>query len=166
MCFGIRISSPFHLATQIVPIQNPNCPKNAKNACADMNFIPALPSEAVSSLLIAGQWRSCTISVLLNLLFCMKITSQSGHPGSQCTYEPARACQRAPSWSCKGQAKRPHASGWPQERPSWPLAFLGQLRLWVDTIWVARCNRLEILIPKHMWKSKIRLLEQKLDENR
>ena len=30
----------------------------------------------------------------------------------------------------------------------------------------ARWNGLKILIPKHMWKSKIRLLEQKLDENR
>ena len=36
----------------------------------------------------------------------------------------------------------------------------------MDIIWVARWNGLEILIPKHMWKSKIRLLEQKLDENR
>ena len=45
-------------------------------------------------------------------------------------------------------------------------AFLGQLRFWMGTIWVARWNGLEILIPKHMWKSKIRLLEQKLDVNR
>ena len=30
MCFGIRISSPFHLATQIVSIQNLNCPKTLK----------------------------------------------------------------------------------------------------------------------------------------
>ena len=35
MCFGIRISSPFHLATLILPIENNKCPKNAKNACAD-----------------------------------------------------------------------------------------------------------------------------------
>ena len=42
MCFGIRISSPFHLAIQKVSIQNLNCPKNA---CADMIFIPALRSE-------------------------------------------------------------------------------------------------------------------------
>ena len=41
MCFGIRILSPFHLATQIVSIQNLHCPKNAKNVCADMIFIPA-----------------------------------------------------------------------------------------------------------------------------
>ena len=36
MCFGIRISSPFHLATLILPIANHKCPKNAKNACADV----------------------------------------------------------------------------------------------------------------------------------
>ena len=30
MCFGIRISSPFHLATQTMPIQNLNCSKHAK----------------------------------------------------------------------------------------------------------------------------------------
>ena len=46
------------------------------------------------------------------------------------------------------------------------LAFLGQLRFWMYTIGVARWNWLKILIPKHMWKSKIRLLDQKLDENR
>ena len=41
MCFGIRISSLFHLAIQKVSIQNLNCPKNR---CADMIFIPAQSS--------------------------------------------------------------------------------------------------------------------------
>ena len=41
------------------------------------------------------------------------------------------------------------------------LVFLGQLRFWMNIVWVARWNGLEILIPKHMWKGKIRLLEQK-----
>ena len=41
------------------------------------------------------------------------------------------------------------------------LAFLGQLRFWMDTFWIARWNGLKILIPKHMWKSKIRPLELK-----
>ena len=45
------------------------------------------------------------------------------------------------------------------------LAFLGQLGFWMGTIWVARWNRLEILIPKPMWKSKIWLLEQIWDQN-
>ena len=88
MCFGIRILSPFHLAIQKVSIQNLNCPKNAKNACADMIFIPAQ-----SSLRKAG------------------IKIMSAH------------------------------------------AFLGQYRFWMDTFWIARWNGLEILIPKHMWKS-------------
>ena len=39
--------------------------------------------------------------------------------------------------------------------------FLGQLRFWMDTFLIARWNRLEILIPKHMWKSKIPPLELK-----
>ena len=41
------------------------------------------------------------------------------------------------------------------------LAFLGQFRFWMDIIWLARWNGLEILIPKHMWKSEIRLPEPK-----
>ena len=31
MCFGFRISSPLHLSTFQVPIQNLKCPKNSKN---------------------------------------------------------------------------------------------------------------------------------------
>ena len=30
VCFGIRILRPFHLVTQIISIQNINCPKNAE----------------------------------------------------------------------------------------------------------------------------------------
>ena len=38
------------------------------------------------------------------------------------------------------------------------FAFWGQFRFWMDIIWVVRWNGLKILIPKHIWKSKIRLL--------
>ena len=31
-------------------------------------------------------------------------------------------------------------------------------------VWVSGWNGLQILLPKHMWESKIRLLKQKLDE--
>ena len=41
MCFGIKILSPFHLDTQMIPFQNNKFPKNPKNTCADMIFIPA-----------------------------------------------------------------------------------------------------------------------------
>ena len=41
------------------------------------------------------------------------------------------------------------------------LAFLGLLIFWIGMFKVSRWNGLEILNPKHMWKSQIRLLEQK-----
>ena len=46
MCYGIRISSPFHLNTLNIPIQNIKCPKNTKNACTDIIFSPAIICEA------------------------------------------------------------------------------------------------------------------------
>ena len=45
------------------------------------------------------------------------------------------------------------------------LAFLGHLWFAMGNIKVARWNGLEILIPKHMWKSKIGLLEQIWGQN-
>ena len=52
MCFGIRISSPSHLATLILLIQNQLCPKNARNACADTPISPkAAEVLTLSSLL-------------------------------------------------------------------------------------------------------------------
>ena len=45
------------------------------------------------------------------------------------------------------------------------LAFLGYLWFWMGNIKVARWNGLKILIPKHMWKSKIGLLEQIWGQN-
>ena len=46
-----------YLVTHIISIQNLNCPKNAKNACTDMIFIPTFRSEAwaVSSFHIGRQ---------------------------------------------------------------------------------------------------------------
>ena len=41
MCFGIRISSSIHLNTLNIPIHNVKCPKNAKNACADITLLPS-----------------------------------------------------------------------------------------------------------------------------
>ena len=39
-CFGIRISSPFHLDTLNIPIQNTKCPENAKNECPRTSYFP------------------------------------------------------------------------------------------------------------------------------
>ena len=40
------------------------------------------------------------------------------------------------------------------------LVFLGHLIFWMGIFKVFRCNGLEILIPKHMWKNIIEPLEQ------
>ena len=45
------------------------------------------------------------------------------------------------------------------------LAFLGYLWFSMGNIKMARWNGLEILIPKHMWKSKIGLLKQTWAQN-
>ena len=50
-------------------------------------------------------------------------------------------------------------------RPRMYFEFLGHLWLTMGNINVARWNGLEILIPKHMWKSKIGLLEQIWGQN-
>ena len=41
-CFGIRISSPFHLDTLNIPIQNTKCPENAKNELPVIIFSPTI----------------------------------------------------------------------------------------------------------------------------
>ena len=53
-CFGIRISSPFHLETLNIPIQNIKCPESPKNA----NII-MLPSVSI--------FRDPGISLLLKI---------------------------------------------------------------------------------------------------
>ena len=45
MCFGIRKSTPFHLAISILPIQNHKYPRNAITACADTPIYPLLISS-------------------------------------------------------------------------------------------------------------------------
>ena len=71
MCFGIRILSLFHLAIQKVSIQNLKCPKNAKNACADMIFIPALRSEDWAGIKIMSA--HAVLAFLGHLRFWMDI---------------------------------------------------------------------------------------------
>ena len=44
MCFRIRISRCFHLATQIISIQNPNFPKKRKNMQRRHDFWNAFPT--------------------------------------------------------------------------------------------------------------------------
>ena len=54
---------------------------------------------------------------------------------------------------------------WNQKKTHAFLAFLGHLWFSMGNIKMARWNGLKILIPKHMWKSKIGLLEQIWGQN-
>ena len=40
--FGVKILSPFHLVTQIISIQNLNCPQNAKKCMRRHGFHPSI----------------------------------------------------------------------------------------------------------------------------
>ena len=162
MCFGIRILSSFHLATQIVSIQNLNYPKNAKkNAFIKWSL----------SCTDSAYWRS--IKQLHNECFMVYSIWARDTNEYHSEWE-----QKRTFFNEKTRFKEIWKKNWfytanmedhftfmEEHYKNHDLAaffaFLGQWGFWMDIIWVARWNGLKILIPKHMWKSKIRLLEQK-----
>ncbi len=164
MCFGIRISSPFHLATQIITFQNIKCAKNADNAAKTWFLIRKFCSAktSLSSSFVTFFFnKKCYI--LLSVYKCYSTT---------CTICPwteyifNTLIMQLHFWSLICRVDTAQASlklGWPCMR--FFFAFLSRFRFWKDIIWMTRWNRLEILIPKHMWKSKIGLLEQIWGQN-
>ena len=161
MCFGIRIPSPFHLATLILPIANHKCPKNAKNACADV-LIGLFSSKDIT---IASLLQVTSISIYNSV---RPLQQRQGTPPVQevkWKFIDLKVKLSSPErWliSCK-----PGHHQWGDISASAHafLAFLGHLWFAMGNIKVARWNGLEILIPKHMWKSKIGLLEQIWGQN-
>ena len=161
MCFGIRISSPFHLNTLNIPIQNIKCPKNTKNACADIIFSPAIICEAwtVSSLHKHAKPNLCDRQcypwiTLFGAMLCAGICDQrwkwlqsfvissSKHEMCFHVFHPSSL-----TWQhCYVRAC--------------VFGVLGHLIFWIGMFKVFRWFGLEILIQKHMWKSKIGPLEQ------
>ena len=160
MCFGIRITSPFHLNTLNIPIQNIRCPKNTKIVCADIIFSPAIICEAwtVSSLLNHAKPNLCDRQcypwiTLFGAMLCAGICDQrwkwlqsfvissSKHEMCFHVFHPSSLLH------FRAQSQR-----------FW--CFLGVLIFWMCMFKVLRWNGLEILIPKHMWKSIIGPLEQ------
>ena len=154
MCFGFRISSPFHLDTLNIHIQNIKSPKNAKNACADVQFSPkflqTIESTFSNIYFSAGNtWveqkaaRTTKFSqpnlFLSNTMLVLNKASLLLNVLSIVWRNLGENCTSA------------HAF----------LAFLGLLIFWMGMFKVSRWNGLEILNPKHMWKSQIQLLEQK-----
>ena len=165
MCFGIRILSPFHLTTQIVSIQNLNWPRNAGTHA--QSWFLERSSINVLFHICNILFHICKILKRFSILHSVMDNIHLYHlPTSrwkitktltvQLLYWPAISKDDTASLSQAGiKIMSAHAF----------LVFLRQLRSWMDTIWAVRWNGLKILIKKHMWKSKIRLLEQKLDKN-
>ena len=73
MCFGIRISSLFHLNTFNISIQNIKCPKNTKNGCLNIIFSLALTlfpinREALDSIVMTAHAKISVVDRALNIL--------------------------------------------------------------------------------------------------
>ena len=160
MCFGIRILSPFHVATLILPIENHKYPENTKNACAD-----ALIG------LFCGQFSSKenTIASLLQVtsISVYNSAAETGHTSCSGGNMKIHWFETFFTWEVVDQlqAWAPPDQGAISASAHAFLAFLGYLWFSMGNIKMARWNGLEILIPKHMWKSKIGLLEQIWGQN-
>ena len=162
MCFGIRILGPFHVATQIISFQNLNCPKMWHKTRVRTWFLDCPPADHPAIKLLVqvadvgvGHMHGGAILLSPNLLRL---------PPFQTLTWTWYWRRRTSTWYWR---RRWYPRLFKLEELSknhvWAMffLFLGQFGLWMDIIWVARWNQIEILIPKHLWKSKIWLLEQK-----
>ena len=159
MCFGIRISSPFHIPTQIIPFKKPNFPKMGGKMHVRTWFLECPPADYPNVKLLVQ------------------------HPSSGCWALASVTCKVAPSCCPQSLTRLQSMQLMVLEEAVIPTAvqvgrafqeleehsknyvcmfffsFLGQFGLWIDIIWMARWNQIETLISKHMWKGKIWLLE-------
>ena len=159
MWFGIRISSSFHLGTLQIPIQNIKCPKNAKNA-----DIIILPSVSLFGD-IRWPWKSsvgeCTVVPPYSRLREERGQSTGQHFGhwlwsKSLAIELQVLIKLDEVWNGWENMMSGHAFS----------AFLGHLIFRMGMFKMFRWNGLEILIPKHLWKSIIAPLEQIWAKNR
>ena len=158
MCFGIRISSPFHLDSLNIPIQNIKCPKNTKNACADIISPPAIICEAWTENIQLKQlidYAYLWVPILDVQGPCwVPMPSKIGSLSGPYFKDRLPWLKKRPRSFRRGTydniVMSAHAL----------LVLLGHLIFWMGMFKVFRWNPLEILIPKHMWKSKIGPLEQ------
>ena len=75
-CFGIRISSPFHLDTLNIPIQNTKCPENAKNEFPRTSYFPP-PFFVKLSDVFDSSASNEKICKECRTLFCVNCIAQS-----------------------------------------------------------------------------------------
>ena len=162
MCFGIRILSPFHVATLILPIENHKYPKNTKIACADALIGLFCGQFSSKENTIASLLQVTSISVYNTV---RSPQQRQGTPPVQEVIWKLKIhwFETFFTWEVVDQlqAWAPPDQGAISASAHAFLAFWGYFWFSMGNIKVARWNGLEILIPKHMWKSKIRTLELK-----
>ena len=158
MCFGIRILSPFHLGTIQIPIQNQKCPKIAKNACVDMTMLPSgsvrqihyfcrkiiklgISVAKISTYALQGQTLE-EINYIFDQFNAWRI------PWKYCDNRKKQYCSR--DLKCVTE----YGSTWQHCHVS--ACVFSVFRACDGYLY---CAQME-LIPKLMWKSKIRPLEQ------
>ena len=154
MWFGIRILSPFHLGTIQIPIQNQKCPKNAKNACADMTMLPSGSVFSDPFQVLSTLERCCffsfsfsIIAIFHNIFQALSWTkmyvtfSSKVCPGS--AYIKIFATEMSYFMTAWGGVMSAHGF----------LVFLGHFWFWMGICIVPRWNGLKILILRHMWKT-------------
>ena len=156
MCFGIRILSLFQLGTLQILIQNLKFPKHATNACPDITL---LSSEfLVYSKLVEA------LHALKKKYFNSLFTFSSDHIWQYNALQHTILCDswiEVPAntdwiWTAGAKTAQYKLHFWRMGRKSCPgyfIAFLGPFRFWMGICNVPKWNELEILIPKHMWKS-------------
>ena len=158
MCFGIRISSPFHLNTLNIPIQNKKCPKNAKNACPDITLLPG--GSLFGTWVPISMLRGHKILVPVHLIFSMTGAGKETvtHHISHWLWSKKLAIDQVVldrSWKalkwrrCGGTRRRTfHASWWLLTRnkyfySGWSLGFWEKQtdkkkKLIIQTLWIYR----------------------------
>ena len=163
MCFRIRILSPFHLVSSILHIQNHNLPKNAKNACA---WAMSIQDFIYTTSAYFFQFLSKSIAHKHYYYFEAWINEFSAH----FQFEKGITVPTNTDLVWVADAKSLQQRRQRFISTSYGcgeicvyarfFTFLGYLWFWMGNIKVVRWNGLEILITKHMWRSKNKLLEQ------
>ena len=157
-CLEIRISSPFHLDTLNISIQNTKFPENAKNECPDIIFPP--PFFVKLELC-----RLCMMSMPNTIC-----ADRQCYPWIilLCAVLCAVICDKSWKWTESFIISFPkHELPGSLKKDTLGLIIMfaffglsGHLIFRIGMFKVSRWNGLEILIPKHLWKSIIGPLEQ------
>ena len=157
MCFGIRISSPFDLNSLNIPIQNIKCPKNTKN-----HFLPSHYLWSLNCVVFAQACQTQSVwPAMLSMNHIVRCNALCWDMWSKMKVITEFCYFFFKAWNVLPCVK---GDGLQEVKITLfntnSLVFLGHLIFWMGMFKGFRSNGLEILIPKHMWKSIIGPLEQ------